>query len=112
MVTLMMVVMRTIVLARPVMIRCLLDVLTPLSLVTKRGSSFEMRVVILIGRGLVLEIFLGGVFLYLFFSFSFRYIIYILMYVILPISPCVVSFLSLYTCFLFIVCNILFLFHT
>ena len=25
----------------------------PLSLVTKRGSSFEMRVVILIGRGLV-----------------------------------------------------------
>ena len=28
-----------------------------------------------------------------------------------PISPCVVSFLSLYTCFLFIVCNLLFLFY-
>ena len=36
-----------------VMMRCLLDVLTPLSLVTKRGISFEMRVVILIGGGLV-----------------------------------------------------------
>ena len=32
--------------------------------------------------------------------------------VLSPISPCVVSFLSLYTCFLFIVCNLLFLFHT
>ena len=29
-----------------------------------------------------------------------------------PISPCVVSFLSLYTCFLFFVCNLLILFHT
>ena len=29
-----------------------------------------------------------------------------------PISPCVIYFLSLCTCFLFIVCNILFLFHT
>ena len=29
-----------------------------------------------------------------------------------PISPCVVSFLSLYTCFLLSVCNLLFLFHT
>ena len=38
--------------------------------------------------------------------------LYILMYVISPISPCVVSFLSLYTCFLFIICNLLFLFHT
>ena len=37
--------------------------------------------------------------------------IYILMYVISPISPCVISFLSLYTWFLFIVCNLLFLFH-
>ena len=53
MVTLMMMVMRMIVLARPVMMRYLLDVLTPLSLVTKRESSFEMRVVILIGGGLV-----------------------------------------------------------
>ena len=33
--------------------RCLLDVLTLLSLVTKRGSNFEMRVVIFIGGGLV-----------------------------------------------------------
>ena len=39
--------------ALQVMMTCLLDVLTPLSLVTKRGSSFEMRVVILIGGGLV-----------------------------------------------------------
>ena len=29
-----------------------------------------------------------------------------------PTSTCVVSFLSLYTCFLLIVCNLLFLFHT
>ena len=39
--------------ARRVMMRCLLDVLTPLSLMTKRGSSFDLRVVILIGGGLV-----------------------------------------------------------
>ena len=39
--------------ALQVMIRCLLDALTPLSLVTKNGSSFEMKVVILIGGGLV-----------------------------------------------------------
>ena len=32
--------------------------------------------------------------------------------VLSPISTCVVSFLSLCTCFLFIVCNLLFLFHT
>ena len=38
--------------------------------------------------------------------------LYILMYVLSPISPCVVSFLSLYTCFLYSVCNLLFLFHT
>ena len=29
-----------------------------------------------------------------------------------PNSPCVVSFLYLCTCFLFTVCNLLFLFHT
>ena len=29
-----------------------------------------------------------------------------------PTSTCVVSFLSLYTCFLFNVCNLIFLFHT
>ena len=38
--------------------------------------------------------------------------LYIWMYVLSPISPCVVSFLSLYTCFLFNVCNLLFLIHT
>ena len=37
-----------------VMMKCLFDVLTPLSPVTKRGSSFEMRVIILIKRGLAL----------------------------------------------------------
>ena len=36
-----------------VMMRCLLDVFTLLSFVTKRGNNFEMRVVILIGGGLV-----------------------------------------------------------
>ena len=29
-----------------------------------------------------------------------------------PISLCVVSFLSLHTCFLLLICNLLFLFHT
>ena len=29
-----------------------------------------------------------------------------------PTSTCVVSFLSLYTCFLLLICNLLFLFHT
>ena len=69
-------------------------------------------------------------FLYLFFSLLFRYIcsyivianlvlmlIYIYIYIevvitISPISSYVVSFLSLCTCFLYIVCNLLFLFHT
>ena len=71
--------------------------------------------------------------MYLFFSFSFRYIIFCtsvlwplsdskhciypwyiyiwwFCYHVLPISLCVVSFLSLYTCF-FYVCNLLFLLH-
>ena len=34
------------------------------------------------------------------------------MYVLSSIFTCVVYFLSLCTCFLFIVCNLLFLFHT
>ena len=68
-------------------------------------------------------------FLYLFFSLLFRYIcsyivianlvlmlIYIYIYIevvitVSPISSYVVSFLSLCTCFLYIVCNLLFLFH-
>ena len=33
-------------------------------------------------------------------------------YHISPISPCVLSFLSLYACFSFNVCNLIFLFHT
>ena len=45
--------LRMMMMARRVMMRCLLDVLTPLSLVTKKGSSFEMRVVILIRGELV-----------------------------------------------------------
>ena len=71
--------------------------------------------------------------MYLFFSFFLRYIVlvhevlwpfidihctYFLFYIVdvcfffhLPLS-CVVSFLSLYTCFLLFVCNLLFLFHT
>ena len=40
------------------------------------------------------------------------YILYILMNVLSPIFTCVVSFLSLCTCFLLLVCNLLFLFHT
>ena len=43
--------------------------------------------------------------LYLFFS------IYECMF-LSPTTTCVVSFLPLYTCFLLIVCNLLFLFHT
>ena len=38
--------------------------------------------------------------------------IYMLMYVLSLIFTCAVSFLSLCTCFLYIVCNLLFLFHT
>ena len=39
--------------ARRVMMRCLLDVLTLMSLMTKKGSNFEIKVVILLGGGLV-----------------------------------------------------------
>ena len=45
--------MMMLMMAHRVMMRSLLDVLTPLSFVTKRGSSFEMGVVILIGGRLV-----------------------------------------------------------
>ena len=68
-------------------------------------------------------------YLFLFFLFQIHYILYIslvisltysvlifglyiLMYVLSPISLCVVSFLSLYTYFLYFVCNLIFLFHT
>ena len=55
--------------------------------------------------------------LYIGLVISLTYIVlifdlYILMYVLSPISPCVVFFLSLYICFLYSVCNLLFLFHT
>ena len=43
---------------------------------------------------------------------TYIWFIYILMYVIHLSFPCVVSFLSLYTCFLYDVCNFIFLFHT
>ena len=49
----MLMMLRMMMMARRVMIRCLLDVLTHLSLMTKKGSSFEMRVVILIGGRVV-----------------------------------------------------------
>ena len=49
----MLMMLRMMMMACRVMMRCLLNVLTPLSLVTKRGSSFEIRVVILIGGGIV-----------------------------------------------------------
>ena len=40
------------------------------------------------------------------------YTVKVVITVLSPISPCVVSFLSLYTCFLYNVCNFIFLFHT
>ena len=109
---------------------------------TKKGSSFDMRVVIQWGkvsirdfcdRGRVYE-GCNEDFLYLFFSFHFRYIIFCTL-VLCPFSdskPCtyvdiyievvitffhlslhmLFCFLSLCTSFLFNVCNIIFLFHT
>ena len=79
-------------------------------------------------RGSVVFIFKGCSedIMYLFFSFFLRYIVLVhevlrpfidilivssmmLMYVFLsPTLSCVVSFLSLYTCFLLFVCNLLF----
>ena len=66
-------------------------------------------------------------FFFSFLSISEHYILYIglvtiLTYIVLiffiywcmfsPTFTCVVSFLSLYTCFLYFVCNLLFMFHT
>ena len=45
----------------------------------------------------------------------YLYLVYIYIYIDVcysPISPCVVSFLSWYTCFLLLVYNLIFLFHT
>ena len=98
---------------------------------TKRGSSFGMRVVYLRGRVSIGPFLLGGVLIhfegcsedstYLFFSFFLdtlllcmrscdhllTYIVlisfFILRYVFLsPTLSCVVSFLPLYTCFLYL----------
>ena len=44
--------------------------------------------------------------------YIYIYTFEVVIIVLSPIFTCVVSFLSLYTCFLFIVCNLLFLFHT
>ena len=99
-----------------------------------------MKVVILRGRVSIGPFLLGGVLIcfegcsedsmYLLFSFFldtlFLYmrsydhlltyivlIFFILMYVFLSPTPsCVISFLPLYTCFLLLVCNLLFLFYT
>ena len=111
----------------------------PLSLVTKKGSSFDMRVVIYIGgvsigdfwdRGNVYTMRDVVRFLCIFFSFFYIYLMYIglmtiwhKLYLLIfgfiyvnvyysLIFTRVVSFLSLCTCFLYVVCNILFLFHT
>ena len=40
------------------------------------------------------------------------YIFEVVIIVLSPIFTCVVSFLSLNMCFLFIICNLLFLFHS
>ena len=48
----------------------------------------------------------------LFYIYIYIYIYTKVVIKVSPISSCVVSFLSLCTCFLFIVCNLLFLFHT
>ena len=67
-------------------------------------SLFQIHYILYIGLVVILT--------YIVLIFDFHIYIYILMYVLSPISPCVVSFLSLYTCFLFLVYNSLFLFYT
>ena len=110
----------------------------PLSFMTKRESSFGYESShVLRGRVSIGDIFIRGSVYFLrhvvktfFVSFLFFTFwihcdrkpctlidIYIYIYIevvitISPISSCIVSFLSLCTCFLFIVCNLLFLFHT
>ena len=72
-------------------------------------------------KGEMCFILLGGVltsfFLYTSLVTMFTYIVFIYIFICWcmsssPTSTCVVSFLSLYTCFLYLVCNLLFLFHT
>ena len=59
---------------------------------------------------------LDTLFLYIGLVTILTYIVVIfVLYIDVCFSPtltCIVSFLSLYTCFLLIVCNLLFLFHT
>ena len=112
-----------------------------LSFITKMGSSFGYENSHVLGGELVYEIFVrGSVYilrnvvrlLCIFFSFFYIYLmytslvtiwhtlylsmdIYIYIYVDVcysPIFSCVVSFLSLCTCFLLFVCNLLFMSHT
>ena len=45
-------------------------------------------------------VFIFGLYIYIYIDVCYS-----------PIFPCVVSFLSLYICFLFNLCNLLFLFH-
>ena len=84
----------------------------PLSLVTKRGSSFRFfRVVLYFGGEYRIFFFLGGVYWYVvrtlfIFHFFFIYIHCNLSFIYdddvcfsSPISTYVISFLSLYTCF-------------
>ena len=74
-------------------------------------------------KGEMCFILLGGVltsfFLYTGLVTMFTYIVLIYIYIYIyddvcfsPTFTCVVSFLSLYTWFLYLVCNLLFLFHT
>ena len=63
-------------------------------------SPFQIHYILYIGLVTILT--------YIVFIFAF----YILMYVLSPISSCVVSFLSLYSCFILSLSNLLFLFHT
>ena len=124
-------------LAIPALTRCLLDTLTLCYLWQKGGVALVTRVVIVRGRVSIGDFLLGGECTLrdvvrnwcIFFSFYFRYItscilvlwtfwhtLYLYSLYIdvcfLPTLTCVVSFLSLYTCFLHYVCNLLFLFHT
>ena len=61
--------------------------------------------------------FIDTLFMYIgscdrFYTYIVLIFLYMWMLFLSPTSTCVVSFLPLYTCFLLIVCNLLFLFHT
>ena len=50
--------------------------------------------------------------IYIFLMYIYIYIYIEVVLIVSPISSCVVPFLSLCTCFLYIVCNLLLMFHT